>query len=402
MSRRVLGLSAVPVLLLGAWWWSAAGPRHGHLHGFGLPSVEPERGPADVAPARAGGARFVPLATGLDEPVALAFAPGEDDALYVAQKGGKVVRLRGTERQVVADLSGQVSRGTEQGLLGLVFHPRWAENGRAFVNLTNRKGNTEVLELQRRADGTLDTATPKRWLAVDQPYANHNGGHLVFGPDGMLWVGLGDGGAGGDPHGNGQNPKALLGKMLRLDVDGGGEPKVHLLGLRNPWRYSFDRETQDLWIGDVGQDRWEELDVLRARDAVQGGQNFGWNVLEGNHCYRSSSCDAGGFTAAVAEFGHGAGCSIIGGFVYRGRAVPGLVGHALYSDYCTGLLRSVRVEWPEDGGPARAVEALDWKNALDPEGRVTAVTTFGEDEDGELYVASMSGTVFKLVPAPAR
>ncbi len=396
LTRRALALSSLLLALAGALWWSRGAPRSFHVHGFGPPTRDAEPGPPRVAPEKAAGAAFVPFAEGLEQPVGVVAAPGEPGVLYVVEKVGRVVRLRGRERAVVADLSARVSTDSEQGLLGLAFHPKYAENGRVFVNLTNTRGDTEVLELHRAAGGAFDTASPKLVLGVKQPYANHNGGHLVFGPDGLLWIGLGDGGSGGDPHRNGQNPTVLLGKMLRLDVDQGGPPVIQMLGLRNPWRYSFDRETNDLWIGDVGQDLWEEVDAVRAQDALDGGQNFGWNVMEGAHCFGTRSCDSSAFVAPVVTYGRGSGCSVIGGVVYRGSALPALRGHYLYSDFCTGVLRTVRVEWPDGGAAPRVLEELDWKQALDPKGRIRAVTSFGEDFDGELYVASLEGTVFKL------
>jgi glucose/arabinose dehydrogenase len=237
-------------------------------------------------------------------------------------------------------------------------------------------------------------------LHIGQPYANHNGGHVLFGPDGMLYVGMGDGGSGGDPHGNGQDRGTLLGKLLRIDVDRGepyaiprdnpfgagrrgGRPEIWAWGLRNPWRFAFDRETGLLYIADVGQSRWEEIHVAAAS---QPGFNYGWNIMEGAHCYRSRTCDRSGLVMPAHEYDHSQGCSITGGFVYRGRGVPGLVGHYVYSDYCNGWIRSFRYV----DGVAR--EHRDW----DVSG-IGNVTSFGEDGRGEMYVLSTNGRVYRVV-----
>ena len=236
---------------------------------------------------------------------------------------------------------------------------------------------------------------------VHQPYGNHNGGSLVFGPDGKLYVGLGDGGGGGDPFRSGQSLNTLLGKILRLDVDAGtpytnpsdnpfigtsgARGEIWLYGLRNPWRFSFDRSNGDLYIGDVGQGAWEEVNVLTAGST--GGANFGWNVMEGDHCYAASMCDRSGLVSPVSEYGHSDGCSITGGYVYRGTFVPDLAGRYLYGDYCRGWVRSFRFV----GG--RATEPLDW-SALAVDG---GLSSFGEDQRGELYVMTLSGRLYRIV-----
>jgi glucose/arabinose dehydrogenase len=240
-----------------------------------------------------------------------------------------------------------------------------------------------------------DPAGEREVLVVAQPYANHNGGHLAFGPDGALWVGLGDGGAAGDPKGNGQDPTALLGKMLALDVDAPrAAPRIVALGLRNPWRYAFDRATGDLWIGDVGQYAFEEVDVLTpAMRAAAAPANFGWNRTEGLHCYPAgATCDRGRYVDPVIEYDHGDGCSITGGHVYRGRALPKLGGLYFYADYCTAMIRSLR--W--DGKTVRDV--WDWRAALDPESRLANLSSFGEDAAGELYLVSIDGDVYRFDP----
>jgi glucose/arabinose dehydrogenase len=371
-----------------------------------------ERGPAPPPPVPAEVARGVKLTKvidGLDEPVALTYAPGDPAGrLFVVEKVGRIRILAGGRLQPASapflDLRDRVSGWTEQGLLGLAFHPDYARTRRFYVNFTDRDGNTRVLELQARADDPdhADPGAARELLRVAQPYRNHNGGDLVFGPDGKLYVGLGDGGSAGDPYGHGQRDATLLAKLVRLDVDAGRDggarprPVVVAKGLRNPWRYAFDRATGDLWIADVGQDRWEEIDVLPAAALAAGGApaNFGWNVMEGRHCFRPArDCDAHGLVPPILEYGHDEGCSITGGAVYRGHALPALAGAYFYADYCTALLRSVR--WD----PARGVhDSWDWRAALDPGSHLTQLSSFGEDVQGELYLLSLAGAVYRLDP----
>ncbi|MCC6849988.1 MAG: PQQ-dependent sugar dehydrogenase [Deltaproteobacteria bacterium] len=386
--RPTHALAALALLALAGCHPAAASPR-------AVPA------PAEVA----AGVRLTRIATGLAKPVALAFAPGDAGGrLFVAEQTGtiRVVRDGVVDSEPFLDLTARVSpsagaRHSEQGLLGLAFHPRFAENGCLFVNLTDPTGATRVLGFAaRRGDpDRADPASEREVLRVDQPYANHNGGHLAFGPDGVLYVGLGDGGSAGDPRGNGQNADALLGKLLALDVDGppNAHPRTIALGLRNPWRYAFDRATGDLWIGDVGQHAFEEIDVLSpAMRAAAVPTNFGWNVVEGLHCFRAPTCDQRGFTPPVAEYGHDDGCSITGGYVYRGRRLPALVGRYFYADYCTAMIRSLT--W--DGRTVR--EVWDWRAALDPERRLANLSSFGEDAAGELYLASIDGDVYRFDP----
>jgi glucose/arabinose dehydrogenase len=233
----------------------------------------------------------------------------------------------------------------------------------------------------------IDANAGREILFVAQPYANHNGGNLVFGPDGKLYVGLGDGGSGYDPRKHGQDRAVFLAKMLRVEVES-AKTEIFDIGLRNPWRYSFDRKTHDLWIADVGQDRWEEIDV---QPAGSGPLNFGWSVMEGRHCLRGAGCDAAGMVAPIVEYSHKTGCSITGGFVYRGRALPELDGSYFYADYCTAILRSVR--WQS----GKTWDAWDWKRALDPDFKLATLSAFGEDQDGELYLLSLEGPIYKLV-----
>lgn len=357
--------------------------------------------PTDVA----AGVRLTRIASGLAKPVAFAVAPGDTTGrLFVVEQTGKIRIIRDGVllAEPFLDLTARVStsadtRGSEQGLLGLAFHPRFAANGRFFVNFTDTTGTTRVVERTIGRDDP-DRAAPgneRIVLSVDQPYANHNGGHLAFGPDGRLYVGLGDGGSAGDPKGNGQNPTSLLGKMLALDVDAGpdAKPTVVALGLRNPWRYGFDRETGDLWIADVGQNRFEEIDVLTvAMRTASAPTNFGWNAVEGMHCFRGPLCDQRRFTPPVLEYGHDDGCSITGGYVYRGTRLPALVGRYFFADYCTAIIRSVR----RDGTTVRDV--WDWRQALDPESRLASLSSFGEDAAGELYLLSLDGDVYRFDP----
>ena len=341
--------------------------------------------------------RLVQVAT-LEQPLAMAVRRG-DPALYVAEKTGKVVAIRGgaVDPAPVLDLTGQVSLGGEQGLLGLAFSP----SGRfLYVNYTDPSGDTHVSEyaMGERAD----PATRRDILFVDQPYANHNGGNLAFGPDGYLYIGLGDGGSGGDPHGNGQSLSTPLGKILRIDPRPSGErpygippdnpfidrsgalPEIWAFGLRNPWRYSFDREIGDLWIGDVGQDAWEEVDLQPSGSS--GGENYGWNRMEGDHSYDGADPPAQA-VPPVFEYSHDdGGCTVVGGYVYRGESIPDLVGAYLFADLCIGALEAIRMQ---DG------RVIDHR-VLGP--IVPNVSSFGEDARGELYAMSLGGGVYRLAP----
>jgi glucose/arabinose dehydrogenase len=342
------------------------------------------------------------VARKLARPVDLDAAPGDTTGrLFVVEQVGRIRILR---NGVVAetpflDIAARVSRSNEQGLLGLAFHPDYAKNGRFFINYTDRNGDSHVTEYKVDAKNPdrADPASERDLFTVEQPYSNHNGGHVLFGPDGFLWVGFGDGGAANDPHGNGQKDGTLLGKMLRVDVNASTpKPIVHWKGLRNPWRYAFDPKTGDLFIGDVGQDKYEEIDVVDAADVPRAGLNFGWNRVEGVHCFRRGECDTRGLVAPVVEYAHdeAGGCSVTGGVVYRGKALPALDGVYFYADYCTGLLRSFR--W-KAGAP---VDHWDWKAALDPKRKLATLSAFGTDADGEIYLLSLDGIVYKLERKP--
>ena len=340
--------------------------------------------------------KLVEVVRGLELPVGMAYAPNDPEKrLFIVEQAGRVRILRGgkLDPAPVLEMIGKVARHTEQGLLGLALHPKFIENGRLYINYTDKTGDTYVMELKlaKGAPLRVDWASARGLLFVPQPYENHNGGDLVFGPDGKLYVGLGDGGYHGDPHGNGQNPSTFLAKMIRIDIDAQTvAPEIIARGLRNPWRYAFDRANGDLYIADVGQDKWEEVDVVPA--GTLDGRNFGWNFMEGLHCFRGSFCRKPEFTLPVVEYDHKAGCSITGGYVYRGKALPKLDGVYFYADYCTALLRSFRFK------NGQAIDQWDWKQTLDPDAHLAQISTFGEDEAGELYIVSLEGVLYKLVP----
>jgi hypothetical protein len=344
---------------------------------------------------------------GLSFPLFLTSPPGDTTRLFVVEKGGRIRiiengTLLGTP---FLDLTGQVSTGPEQGLLGLAFDPDYDTNGRFYVSYTDGSGDTRIARYLVSADPDVAVGTADRiLLAVDQPDENHNGGMIAFGPDRMLYVGLGDGGGSGDTYGNGQDRGDLLGSLLRLDVSGSGDyvsppgnpftsPDASELwdyGLRNPWRFSFDRTTGDLWIADVGQDSREEINVATAASGGGKGLNYGWPITEGTACFSPPvGCNRAGLHEPVLDYTHsGASCfSVTGGYVYRGAAIPALRGTYFYADFCAGWVRSFRLQ------AGVATEQTDWV-ALRPGGNVTS---FGEDARGELYVLSSAGTVHRIV-----
>jgi glucose/arabinose dehydrogenase len=321
-------------------------------------------------------------------------------ALYIGEKGGRVRVLdpaSGALSDPILDISGDLSTGGERGLLGLAFSP---DGGRLYVSYTNAKGDSRLDELAMAGD-TPDRSTRRTLLAVEQPASNHNGGNILFGPDGMLWYGLGDGGGGGDRFGNAQNVDTLLGAILRIDVDGrgageysippdnpfaggGGRPEIWLYGVRNPWRFSFDRATGDLWIGDVGQNAVEEVDVLRAPDRGRGA-NLQWPLREGFRRY--SGDPPPGSIEPVHDYGRSDGsCSVTGGYVYRGEAIPALRGAYVFGDYCEGSVRALFTTLA--GIESRRLGA-----------RQGNLASFGEDSAGELYTLSLDGTIARIVAA---
>lgn len=355
---------------------------------------------APAPPDLASGVKLVVVADKLDQPLGMAFAPNDPaKRLFIVEKTGSIRVLKGGRvlPESYLDLKKRVSRGAEQGLLGLAFDNKFMTSGKLFVNYSDKNGDTRIIEITvaSPAADRAEVKDERELLVVWQPYSNHNGGHLLMTPDNWLLVGLGDGGSGGDPQGNGQNPKPLLGKMFRLDpaaTSKKARTTILAIGMRNPWRYALDRATGDLYIGDVGQNKWEEIDVVPLSEL--SGKNFGWNIMEGNHCFAGSDCKREGLVPAVVEYGHDAGCSVTGGVVYRGKAIPSLAGTYFYSDYCTSFLRSFR--WTKEGG---AKDEFEWKKILDPKDQLSQVASFGEDEDGEIYVISLSGKVWKFVPA---
>lgn len=331
-----------------------------------------------------------PVASGLSSPVFVTHAGDGSGRIFIVEQGGliKVARDGVVAPRPFLDVRAIVSSGGERGLLGLAFAADFKTSGRFYVNYTDRAGDT-IVARYRAEDPSSDNpriSKPQVMLKVDQPYANHNGGCLAWAPDGSLWVGMGDGGSAGDPQSRAQNPRELLGKMLSLDVSGEGRPNPEIVasGLRNPWRFSFDRETDDLWIADVGQDDWEEIDYLPWADAR--GRNFGWNRWEGKHPYPPGSKQSrDGFTFPVLEYGHDEGISVTGGYVYRGSVSPALVGTYLYADFGSGRV------WG-----ARADSSGRVRNRLLLRDSGTAPSSFGEDEAGEVYLVDYNGRILRL------
>ena len=350
------------------------------------------------------------VASGLDFPLFLTAPPTDQTRLFIVEKTGRIriVRNGALLANPFLDLSARVSSGSEQGLLGLAFHPGYASNGLFVVNYTNPSGDTRVSAFRVSANPDLaDAGSEQVILAVAQPFSNHNGGMVGFGPDGKLYVGLGDGGSGGDPQGNGQNRNTLLGKLLRLDLSGTGQVsippdnpfagqagirgEIWSFGLRNPWRFSFDRATGDLYIADVGQNAREEINLGTEAAGLGRGVNYGWNLMEGDACFSPpAGCNRAGLTLPVLDYDHSEGCSVTGGYVYRGSAIPELRGHYLYADFCGGWVRSFRAS----GGAA--VDRQD-RTTLSPPGG-GQIPSFGEDSRGELYLMVASGRVFRIVP----
>jgi glucose/arabinose dehydrogenase len=343
------------------------------------------------------------VADGFDAPVFVT-APANDDRLFVVDQDGQIWIVDDGARLDVPflNISGEVWFAGEMGLLGLAFHPNYARNGRFFVNYVDRSQVTRIVEYRTSTDpNQAAPETAREIISLPQPAGNHNGGWIGFGPDGYLYIATGDGGGAGDTFNTGQNPDSLLAKILRIDIDngdpyaiprgnpwadGGGVPEAFLWGLRNPWRASFDGN--DLYIGDVGQGDIEEIDVVNVTTGA--GTNFGWSVMEGTECFRGRTCNAdGALTLPVHEYTHRSGCSVAGGYVYRGSAIPSLVGHYFFGDYCSGFVHSFRYA---DG---QATELADWSGQVGDIGRILS---FGHDAAGEIYITSSSGRIYKIVP----
>lgn len=342
--------------------------------------------------------------SGLRQPVDIQNAGDGSGRLFLVERGGRIRIFKNgllLERPLL-DISERLStNGAEQGLLGLAFHPRFAENGYFYVNYTDRDGNTVIARFRAVGD-QADAAGEMRLLYVKQPYANHNGGGLAFGPDGYLYVGLGDGGSGGDPLNNAQSLNIFLGKLLRLNVDapdspyaipsdnpfaaGNGLPEIWAYGLRNPWRFSFNRLTGDLYIGDVGQNAYEEIDFLPSGE--RGGLNFGWNRYEGFHDYGSERLPITNHRPPVFEYTHAEGCSVTGGVTYRGLSLPEWNGIYLFGDFCSGKIWGLL---HQIGGADEQFQiALLFLTGFN-------ISTFGLDESGEIYLADYSsGAVYRL------
>jgi glucose/arabinose dehydrogenase len=398
------------------------------LAACGQPSVTPGPTPSGTSatsapataappPAPSSGLAEVSLAldvvaTGLASPVDVAAAGDGSGRTFVVEQAGRIriVTGSGLVDRPFLDISARIKSGGEQGLLGLAFHPDFPADPRFFVDYTDRSGDTVVSEF-RVDPGNPDVTDPgseRVLLHIHQPFANHNGGGVVFGPDGMLYVATGDGGAGGDPLGNGQRLDTLLAKILRIDVaeplagtgepyripddnpfagGAGGLPEIWLTGLRNPWRFRFDPQTGDLWIGDVGQGAWEEIDVARSGSK---GLDFGWNRMEGFHCYApSQGCDQAGLTLPVAEYGHDLGCAVIGGVVVRGSGQSSLDGRYVFSDSCSGNLW-----WLDPAGDAAREPTLagHWSGSI---------SSIAQDEDGRVLATDLGNGQLLVMSAVA-
>jgi glucose/arabinose dehydrogenase len=343
-----------------------------------------EEAPAELTPGSGRGLRLVEVVSGLDAPTHVAAAPGEPDRLYVVERPGRIrvlVRGRLLARPFL-DIAAEVTSGGEQGLLSVAFHPDYERNRRFYVNYTDLGGDTRVVEFRAR-----EGAQPRRMrelLFVEQPYVNHNGGQLAFGPDGLLYVGMGDGGSGGDPENRAQDLDSRLGKLLRLDVDRrGAEWELAAYGLRNPWRFSFDPETDGLFIADVGQGEWEEIDHLPA--SARGLVNFGWDVLEGTHAFEDKEpSGAGRLVGPILEYDHSVGCSVTGGHVSRGDELPEAYGRYFYGDFCSGIVWSFVLR----DGRVTSQRRHPFE--------VSSLSSFGEDGRGGLLLASLEGTIYRL------
>jgi glucose/arabinose dehydrogenase len=323
-----------------------------------------------------------PFASGLGALTAIASTRSEPTRLYAVEQVGRIRyfvngRLAGT----FLDIHERVVSGGEQGLLSVAFHPNYARNHRFYVNYTDRNGNTRVVEFRSRNRRGLKS-TARQLLFVRQPYANHNGGELQFDRNGLLYVGMGDGGSAGDPNNNAQNTRSRLGKLLRIDpLRKGARWQIVALGLRNPWRFSFDRASGDLYVADVGQGAWEEVDY-RPRAQVGRLANYGWKAFEGRARYTNTALGPGQLVAPVYQYDHSENnCSVTGGYVYRGRAVSAAAGRYYFGDYCSGIVWSLRA-----GGSDARREPF----------RVGELTSFGEDAAGELYLATGGGRIYKL------
>jgi glucose/arabinose dehydrogenase len=361
MGVRRIAVAAVAALVLGLLAGSAAGsPRAGH--------------------------DFAEVLGGFSSPVYVTSAPGDPSTLYVVEQPGQIKIVRnGAIAGTFLDIRSRVLSGGEQGLLGLAFSPQYATNHRFYVDYTDRNGDTRVVEF-RSSNGAGEAGSGRQLLFMKDPYPNHNGGNLQFDRQGYLYLGMGDGGSGGDPENRAQNLKSRFGKLMRINpLRKGAAWQIVGFGLRNPWRYSFDRANGNLWIGDVGQGSWEEVDFRKA-SRIGKLANYGWSRFEGNATYDASKpyLNKGDRVRPQVVYSHGEGCSITGGYVYRGSAVPGMKGRYIYGDYCSGTIWS----FPTGvNGKAGAVRT---------DGKIDQLSSFGEDGNGELYATSLNGQLYKL------
>ena len=346
--------------------------------------------------------RLTSFISGLSSPLFITHAGDGSGLLYVVEQGGRILTYdsSGRRRSTFLDIGNRISCCGERGLLGLAFHPSFKTNRRFFVDYTDTNGDDVVAEFRATSPTSASASTGKVLLTVPDPYPNHNGGMIAFGRDGYLYIAMGDGGSAGDPQNRAQNLGSLLGKILRINVNSGSpyssptsnpfynrtgaKKEIWAYGYRNPWRFSFDRSTHAMFVGDVGQGDWEEIDV---EGAGRGGRNYGWRVMEGKHCYNAPSCNTSGKVLPIAEYSHSPdNCSVTGGYVYRGTRYASLKGAYFYGDYCSGRI------WAMDaaaaiGGTSRVKQVLDTS---------LAISSFGEDQSGEIYVVNLSGTISKL------
>lgn len=342
------------------------------------------------------------LLGGIKQPTHITHAGDNSRRLFITEQRGRILLISNgsVSKKPFLDIADRVSCCGERGLLSVVFPPGYKDKGYFYLNYTNRAGDTVVARYRiTRNPDRADPESEEIVLTIRQPYANHNGGQLAFGPDGFLYVGMGDGGSAGDPQNNAQNPSSLLGKMVRIDVESGRKPyaipsdnpfindktyrpEIWAMGLRNPWRFSFDSKTGDMYIADVGQNRFEEINVEPR--GSRGGRNYGWNIMEGLHCYAVENCIRNGLTLPVAEYGHDKGCSVTGGLTYNGSRYLLMQGMYLYGDFCSGRIWGLK--WSGE----------KWmQKELNNTG--LSISTFGQDETGELYVADYGkGNIYRI------
>ncbi len=374
------------------------------------PTVEPTPVPteptptAQMIPLSNINLGLIPVATGFERPTFLTHANDNSNRLFVTEQVGRIqiINNGAVNSTPFLDITNIVgSDANEQGLLSVAFHSNYSQNGFFFVNYTDKQGDTVIARYSVSTNPDIaDPNSGQVLLTISQPYANHNGGQIAFGPDGYLYIGMGDGGAANDPQNRAQDLTSLLGKILRIDVDnaapygapdtnpfvdnGEARPEIWSFGWRNPWRFSFDMQTGDMYVGDVGQNKYEEIHVEPA--GVGGGRNYGWRLMEGFHCFNPEECEPSslGVELPIAEYEHSEGCSVSGGYVYRGAQYPELVGTYLYGDYCTGTIWGTR---PQPGGTWEQAKLLQTDHSI---------SSFGQDQLGQLYVLDHQGGVYKL------